>query len=67
MAMLMAVCVNFSEDKKPFCRERLLRVDEDATSRCCGLRFEATCLWIPRFAFLIQRLGDAGEDHRHVI
>ena len=27
----MAVSVNFPADKKPFCRGRLLHVDEDAT------------------------------------
>ena len=53
----------FPVDKKPFCREPLLRVD--VTTRCCGLRLE-TSLWIPCFAILLQRLGDAGEDQRHV-
>ena len=31
MAMPVAVSVNFPADKKPFCRGRLLHVDEDTT------------------------------------
>ena len=65
--MPVAVSVNVPADKNPFCRGRLLHLDEDATLLSVlrvALGDNESLIYALRFQ--LQRPDEAGEDRRHV-